>query len=402
MTAAPIDYPVSIQDEKSHKFGFKSLALISVDAFCFLNYRAEFIRSLVSEGVRVYAIGRFDDVGHARVAELGAEPIHLDIQSTGMSPIEDLRYVVRLKSTLEQLRPDATFAFFTKPLVLGSIAARAAGIPRRFAMVSGAGYAFTADGPRQRIARWALTSGTRFGLRHCHRVIFENDDDLVAFVARGSVRAGRASRVSGSGVSLERFEPAPFPESPLFLMLARPLVEKGVREFVIAARAVRRAHPGTRFVLLGGTTGNPGCLSADALADVAPVEWPGHVDDVRPWIAAATTVVLPSYREGLPRCLLEAMAMARPVIASDIAGCRDAVSDGETGILVPARDPRALAAAMCWQLENPERAKRMGLAGLARVRDRFDVHSVNAAIFRAITAEEPRKAQPLAQYFGRR
>lgn len=366
----------------------RSIALISTDSFCFTNYRAEFIRDLVERGVRVYAVGRHDRAGAAAVAALGAIPVHLDVDSTGMNPVADAAYVLRLVIALRRIKPDATFAFFTKPLMLGSIAARIARVPQRFAMVSGLGYAYTQNGVRQRLARAALALMCALGLKACHRVIFENDDDLRFFRSRGMVGHDRSARVPGSGVNTGHFAPVPLPDAPLFLMIGRPLAEKGVREFAEAARIVSQSHPEARFVLLGGCTDNPGCLSASEIRAMKAIQWIGQVPDVRPWIACASAVVLPSYREGLPRSVLEAMAMARPVIATDVPGCREAVTNGRNGLLVPPRDPEALAGAMRAMLDDPVTAKTMSIQGLNMARDRFDVAKVNAAIFAEIAHSE--------------
>lgn len=364
----------------------RSLALISTDSFCLLNYKGDFIRALVRQGIGVHALARHDDIGRARLRSLGAVPVDISLSSTGINPFRDALDILRLARTLRRLRVDTAFSFFTKPMIYGSLAARLAGTPRRFAMVSGLGFAFTSQGWKQRLLRPILRALYRLALRPCARVFFENDEDL-GYFEQGLIRRGTGSRISGCGVNLDRFRPGPFPGTPTFLLIGRMLREKGVREFVAAARDVRRRHPGVRFILLGGLVDNPGGLSREELALLigGGIEWHDHVPDVRPWIAASSVFVLPSYREGLPRSTLEAMAMGRAIITTDAVGCRETVEEGRNGFLVPARDARALGEAMMRFIDDPGLAGRLGGASRALAERRFDVERVDDTVIRAMT-----------------
>lgn len=367
----------------------RSLAMISSIAFSIPNFRGPLVLALVASGVRVYALAPdYDEKTRAAVRALGAEPVDIAMERTGMRPGADLLNAFRLYLLIRRLRPDLTFAYFVKPVIYGSLAAALAGVPRRFAMVAGLGYAFTPDGSRESLKRKALRATVSFlyrmALRMCERVFFQNGDDVAQFVRSGLIDPAKVVEVRGSGVDLDRLAFVPPVEGPpTFLLMARLLREKGICEYVAAARMVRQRHPETRFVLLGGSDPNPGGLGNEEVAAWAKegvIEWHGHVDDVRPWIAQSSVYVLPSYREGKPRSTQEAMAMGRAVITTDAPGCRDTVDEGINGFLVPVRDANALAAAMLRFVENPALVASMGRESRRLAEERFDVVKINAVI----------------------
>jgi glycosyltransferase involved in cell wall biosynthesis len=279
-----------------------------------------------------------------------------------------------------------------KPVIYGSLAAFVAGVPRRFAMVAGLGYVYTPEDSKPRLARRLLSSVVtrlyRVALRTCHLAFFQNEDDVAHFIEAGMIDPAKVRRINGSGVDLEHFAPVPPVTTPVtFLLAARLLKEKGIFEFVDAARAIRRSNADVRFVVLGEVDVNPGSLTRSQLeswVSEGVIEWPGQVDDVRPWIAESSVYVLPSYREGLPRSSQEAMAMGRPIITTDTAGCRETVVEGVNGYLVPLRDSGALAAAMQRFVDNPAAIESMGRESRRLAEERFDVHAINAVILGCI------------------
>jgi glycosyltransferase involved in cell wall biosynthesis len=246
--------------------------------------------------------------------------------------------------------------------------------------VSGLGRAFIQPGPVTFIVRRMY----RTLLRRGYRVIFQNGEDLELFVRQGLVPRALAERVPGSGVDLAWFDSSPAQNAlgggaggQVFLMVSRAMWDKGLGEYVEAARAIRRQHPGARFQLLGpANVSNPAAVPQDTLhgwIQEGVIEYLGATDDVRPYLRDADCVVLPSYREGVPRVLLEASAMARPVITTDAPGCRDAVIDGETGFMCRVRDGVDLAAAMRRFLAlSPEGRRAMGRSGRAFVEANYD------------------------------
>lgn len=313
-----------------------------------------------------------DPAADQRIRELGIERIPIAIERAGLNPLADLRLLARYRSLLKRLQPAAYLGYTIKPNIYGSFAAASLGIPA-LPNVSGLGTAFIRGGPLQAI----VTRLYRIGFARAPVVFFQNDEDRELFVSRRIVRPGQARVLPGSGVDLDHFSPAPPPGGPLvFLFIGRLLRDKGVVEFVEAARSLRADRPDARFQLLGAVDeGNRTAIpqsEVDRWVSEGVVEHLGMADDVRPFIAAATAVVLPSYREGLPRALLEAAAMARPLIAADVPGCRDVVEDGVNGYLCTVRDAGSLAAAMRRLAQLPAAQRlAMGEAGRRRVQERY-------------------------------
>jgi glycosyltransferase involved in cell wall biosynthesis len=282
----------------------------------------------------------------------------------GVSPVRDLLLLARYWRLLRRLKPDIFLGYTAKPNVYGSLAAQSLGI-RVINNVSGLGTAFIREGLLTRI----VSGLYRLAFRRSSTVFFQNEEDRDMFVARRLVAARKARLLPGSGIDLDLFVPAePRREGPfVFLLIARLLWDKGVREYVEAARIVRREVPDARFQLLGfldveNRTAVPRS-EVEAWVGEGLIDYLGVSDDVRPQIAAADCVVLPSYREGLPRTLLEAAAMAKPLIATDAPGCRQIVRDGVNGRLCRVRDAGSLAEAMFAILRAPrEERLRMGAA----------------------------------------
>jgi glycosyltransferase involved in cell wall biosynthesis len=350
--------------------------LISINAaWNIVNFRAGLIRALQGAGHRVVALAPEDGYG-GRLAGLGVDyhPIGMDRQ--GISPARDLLLLWRYWRAFRRLRPDIFLGFTAKPNVYGSLAARALGIPV-VNNVSGLGTAFIRGGLLGRIVSLLY----KIAFRRSATIFFQNGEDRDLFVAGGIVRPGQARLLPGSGIDLDRFRPAPAPGAAAagftFLLIARLLWDKGVAEYVEAARRVRRDSPNARFQLLGFLdVPNRTAVSrgdVEAWVEEGVIDYLGETEDVRPFIAAADCVVLPSYREGLPRTLLEAGAMARPLIATDVPGCRQAVEDGVNGFLCAVRDPESLAAAMNRMigLGRDERA-RLGARARDKVEREFD------------------------------
>lgn len=371
----------------------RRLGLITSQAYSLVNFRGPLIRAWVARGIHVCALAPdYDDATRGAVAALGAEPVDFRLDRAGLNVVADLADLIALTRLLRRLSLDASFAYFIKPAIYGSLAARLAGVPRRLAMIEGAGYVFADDAPlslRRRVLRGLVTHLYRVALRSAERVFFLNRDDVDLFVAARMASPAQLVELPGIGVDLAHFASSPPPDGPpLFLLVARMLAHKGVREFVEAARRVRAQHPQARFVLLGSPDANPASVPEAELRawhEQGVVEWQPFVADVRPWLAAASVLVLPSwYREGVPRSIQEAMAAGRAVITTDTPGCRDTVLPGETGFLVPPRDGEALVAALMRFVENAGLAARMGAAARQRAEARYDVHVINARILAAM------------------
>ncbi len=359
-----------------------------------VNFRGPLIAEMVRRGWRVTAAAPdFDDSTRAGVTALGARPVEVPMARTGMNPLSDLAYRDSLIALFRKEQPDVLLAYTIKPVIWGLLAARAGGVPRAVALITGLGYAFTdgtGGGLKRMLAGVVASALYRLALGRADRVLFQNPDDRDLFLGRGLVRdRGQITVVDGSGVDLSHYTQAPLPEAPVFLMIGRLLGAKGVREYATAALALKARYPEARFQLVGWRDPGPDTVGEEELQSwiAGGIEHLGRLEDVRPALAAARIYVLPSYREGTPRSVLEAMAMGRPVITTDAPGCRETVVDGENGLLVPPRDAAALERAMESLILDPARAAAMGQASLERVRARYDVHRVNAQVLAAVAGD---------------
>jgi glycosyltransferase involved in cell wall biosynthesis len=374
-----------------------SIAIITNNAYSLANFRGPLIKAMVARGFHVYALAPdFDEKTRARASALGAEAVDFSLERASLRPLRDLCDAVRLSFLLRRLKPDIVLSYFIKPVIYGTLAAWAAGVHRRFALVPGLGYVFASDvgGLRRRLLQTVVSRLYALAFARCQRVFFQNGDDVAHFVEAGLIRREKVVRLNGTGVDLRQFTPAPPVLEPVrFLLMARLLREKGIAEFVEAGRIVRRTHPEAEFVLLGGFDPNPGGLPEEEVrgwADEGAVRWLGHVDDVAPEIRASSVYVLPSYyREGVPRSTQEAMAMGRPVITTDWIGCRETVENGVNGFLVPTRDVPALANAMLRFLADPSLIETMGRESRRLAERRFDVDKINAEMLGTIGISGP-------------
>lgn len=363
----------------------KTVMIAANSSWNLVNFRNNIISALQRAGYQVVAVAP-RDAHSGQLAAMGVAFEALDFRSAAISPLHDAALWLRYSSLLRRYRPAAFLGFTIKPNIYGSLAARLLGIPV-INNVSGLGTAFIKQGLITRVA----TALYRQAFRRSATVFFQNDEDRQQFVGAGMVDPARTALLPGSGVDLERFAPVPLPTGApfTFLLVARLLWDKGVQEYVDAADIVRRRFPDTRFQILGAADVDNRTAVPRATLDgwiaSGRVEHLGATDDVRPPIAAADCVVLPSYREGLPRSLLEASAMGRPIVATDVPGVRDAVDHEVTGLLCEARSSAALAAAMIAMIERPvEKRRAMGLAGRAKVEASFGVERVTQLYLDAI------------------
>ena len=355
-----------------------------------VNFRGGLLLGLVEAGYRVLVVAPEEGASAAQVGALGAEFAPIAFKSSGRSPLADLWLAIDYWRLLRRRRPFAVLGFTIKPNIYGSVAARLTGA-RMINNISGLGTAFLRPGSLQ----WLVSRLYKMALARSSTVFFQNEEDRSLFVGRNLVRARQAALLPGSGVDLDRFAPRPERAQDgevRFLLLARLLWDKGVGEFVEAARTVRARHPSARFQLLGFVGADNRSAVPRATLDLwvreRAVDYLGETDDVRPFIAGADCIVLPSYREGLPRSLIEAAAMAKPAIATDVAGCRAAVDDGVTGFLCEAKSAPALAAAMERMMAlAPGERQSMGQAARDKAERTFDEKLIVAAYLRALNVE---------------
>jgi glycosyltransferase involved in cell wall biosynthesis len=354
----------------------KQKIVISINtAWNIYNFRAGLIKALIAHGFEVIAVAP-DDEYSERLQALGCRFVGLPMDRNGSHPGRDLLLLLRYLRLLRVERPLAYLGYTVKPNVFGSMAAHLLRIPV-VNNIAGLGATFISQSFLTRIVRGLY----RLGLSRSYRIFFQNKDDRAMFVETGLARSEVSECIPGSGINVTHYIPVPtqsLSQRPFrFLLVARMLKDKGVYEFVEAARAVRLRFPDTVFQLLGFIDeANPNAVSAEEISGwerEGLMTYLGKTDDVRPYLAAADCVVLPSYREGVPRSLLEAAAMARPIVTTDAIGCREPVDDQVNGLLCKIRDAGDLAEKMMQMLafSSAERLE-MGLAGRKKIEAEFD------------------------------
>lgn len=345
----------------------KILYLVAEDWF-FCTHFIERAAAARAAGHEVAVMTRLDRHGEAITAR-GLRVIPWVFDRRSMNPLREVRSVAEVARVYREERPDLVHHFALKPVLYGSLAARVAQVGAVVNAPVGMGYIFSSDDLRARLLRLPMRLALRLLVNPPgSRVVFENPDDRDAMIAAGWVRAADAVLIRGAGVDLAAFDPAPEPEGvPMVTLTARMLRDKGVGEFVEAARILKREGVSARFILAGAPDpGNRAAIAEETLrawAAEGAVDYLGFQADVPALLRQSAIVCLPSYREGLPKALLEALAAARPIVTTDVPGCRETVIPDVNGLLVPARDPSALAAALGALLRDPARRKIMGAAG---------------------------------------
>src|SRR5690554_2718617 len=358
-----------------------------------IDFRGPLIKALCDAGLEVHAAAPELTMNSAvveKLQQLGVSCHDVSLQRAGINPVSDLRGMWGLFRVMRKIRPDAVLGYTIKPVIYGTLAAWLVRVPRRFALITGLGYAFTgeATGKRkliQQMARRLYASA----LGRAERVFFQNPDDEALFRELNLVPARVPSTVvNGSGIDLSQFEPAPLPkDQTVFLLIARLLGDKGIREYVAAAQEIRKRHPEVVFRLVGAVDKNPDSVRPEEVErwqQDGTVEYLGRLDDVRPAIEGCSVYVLPSYREGTPHTVLEAMAMGRAVITTDAPGCRETVVDGDNGFLVPVKSVNELVEAIQRFIDNPELVAEMGERSRQVAEDKYDVHKVNQVMLGAM------------------
>lgn len=353
-----------------------------------LSFRGDLLRSFQSMGMQVHIAAPGLSAGGDLYQQLVAQgwKVHnIPLKRTGRNGVADFWSVWCLWRLMNHVRPDCVLPYTIKPVIYGVFAAWLAGVPRRFALITGLGYTFTGDGDRGKIA-WLVRHMYAMALQRTQKVFFHNQDDEAFFRGLGILPSTQASCVlNGSGVDLSQYVSTPVPKGPHFLLIARLLGDKGVREYAQAAQRTRALYPQAQFSLVGWIDENPNAIAQselDAWVQAGTLNYLGRLSDVRPALASCSVFVLPSYREGTPRTVLEAMAMGRAVITTDAPGCRETVVDGDNGFLVPVKSVDALVEAMTRFITDPELATLMGQRGRQLAEDKYDVHKVNAVMLK--------------------
>lgn len=389
MTGAPHPARAAVPGQKILVIGGLADSLV--------HFRWHLLETLVRQGNTVSTAAAREDPHHGmtgqdvvgRLRQLGIEHHPIPIQRTGTNPMGDLATLWALVRICHREKPDIVFAYSAKPIIYGMLAAWLCRVPRRVAMLTGLAFGLADSGQRRSFSQGLARRLFGITFRRCDALVFHNPDDLATLRQGGLLPdALPVHVVHGSGVDIDHYQPVPLPEGPItFLLIARLIREKGVAEYLAAARLVKTRHPEARFLLVGPLDPRAGELQEPELRAwerEGMGQWLGSMADVRIPLGRSHVFVLPSYHEGTPRTVLEAMAMGRAIITTDAPGCRQTVRVGENGYLVPVQDPEALALAMARCLDDPQGLQALGAASRRMAVEHYDARRVSEATAQAI------------------
>ncbi|MGE3625868.1 MAG: glycosyltransferase family 4 protein [Hyphomicrobiales bacterium] len=371
------------------------IAVVASYAPSLLQFRGPLIEELVRRGHKVLGVAPgMDERTRKGLADIGADSVDFALNRTGLNPIADLRSIRELTGLFQEWEPDVVMGYTPKGAIYASLAAARAKVPRIVPMVTGLGYSFLPGGGlKGQLVRRITERLYRRAFAVSHGIIFHNDDDARVLMAAGVVpRNISVNVVRGSGVDLERFKEQPLPgiaEGLTFLMIARLVRYKGVEEYCEAAQRLFGQGVKARCLLVGPPENGPAAFPAEELLKFKPaIRYLGPAEDVRPHLARCHVYVLPSYGEGMPRTVLEALATGRPVITTETRGCRETVRPRENGFLVPVGDPAGLASAMMEFFKRPDLLAPMAKKSRELAEAEFDVGKVNEAMIEALGLDE--------------
>lgn len=356
-----------------------------------LNFRGKLLEAIAAHGYEIHIMApEFADFPEEqqKLQALGYHLHEIPMQRTGTNPLADLKLLKNLYQQIRHIQPDYVLSYTIKPVIYGTLASWLAKVPHRFALITGLGYAFqNVESGKHSLFQKMVHGLYAQALKHSDKVFFQNPDDLKLFQDMHLLEADKlAVVVNGSGVNVQDFDVMPLPKNQQgqvkasFLLIARLLGDKGVREYAESARIIKAQYPEAEFHLVGWIDDNPSAISQAELdewiADGRLKYW-GKLSDVRPAIAQSSVYVLPSYREGTPRTVLEAMAMGRAIITTDAPGCRETISHGVNGYLVEVKSVDDLAQSMQYFIEDPKLIEFMGQRSREIALNKYDVHQVN-------------------------
>lgn len=363
------------------------LLLIAGAPWSLIGFRRSLIQTFLQKGIEVHTaapnLKKTQDVS-ATLHSMGVITHDIPMSRAGVNPLEDIKTFFKLLKLIKKIKPDIILGYTIKPVIYGSMAAWLARTPKRFALITGLGYAFqdSTDNKRYFVNKIAHTL-YKTSINKCQTVFFQNPDDEKLFRKLNILLPKTKSIVvNGSGVDLNEYPLTPLLQYnyPRFLFIGRLLGDKGVREFAEAAAIVKQQYPQTEFDLVGRIDINPAAIQQselDSWVSDNRLNYFGQLKDVKTRISACSVYVLPSYREGTPRTVLEAMSMGRAIITTDAPGCRETVINEHNGFLVPVKDSNALAQAMIKFIENPQLISQMAQRSRQLAEDKYDVHKVN-------------------------
>lgn len=365
-----------------------NVVFIGTAASSTLNFRSDLIKELQQSSHEVYVFSsEYTSQELEAIESLGAIPIAYKLNRSGLNPLADIKSTYALSKEIRKIKPDLVFSYFSKPVIFGTLAAKLARVPKVMGMLEGLGYTFT-EQPRDiskktQVIKKAQILLYKLALPQLDKLIFLNPDDPKDLLEKYNITVKQVEVLGGIGLNLTDYKHSNnYPKDITFIFVARLLAEKGIHDYIAAAKIVKDSYPQAKFIVLGAIDKEArGALKDSELKHLTAneiIEYPGHVNNVAEWIAKSSVFILPSYyREGVPRSIQEAMAIGRAVITTDVPGCRETVVDGVNGFLVEKWNPQALAEKMIYFIENPEQVAIMGYESHKMAQEKFDANEVN-------------------------
>lgn len=352
-------------------------------------FRVDLMREMQKEGCEVYAAGQMPEADwRERFASIGVTYRQIKVSRNGLNPLDDINTYFSIKHLLKKIRPDKIFVFQAKTIAYGCRAATALGITEVYTLLAGLGSVYLGHGLKNRLIKRVMSALYKQAFKRSRKVFFQNHDDKNTMIGEGLLSEDKVVMIHGSGVNVEKFVPKALPEKPTFLFIGRLIRDKGVGEYLESCVKMKGIYQDqVRCLLVGPYDSNPSALKPEELQPLVEqgfIEYFGEQTDVRPFISQCSIYVLPSYHEGTPKTVLEAMAMGRAVITTDVPGCRETVVDGRNGYLVPARNVNAIVDKMVYLCEHSELVEKMGKESRVMACEVFDVRKVNDTILRTM------------------
>jgi len=364
------------------------IAVLSSHTASLFWFRLEMMKAFIEKGHTVVALGSdSEDVWREKFGNHNIGYKQLNVERNGLNLWSDVKTFIELYGFIKEEMPDKVFAYQAKTVIYGSLAAKANGLNDIYILIAGLGSVFRGSGIKNSLVKMVMKTLYKVACKSSNKVFFQNNDDRQEFITRRLVKKEKTVIINGSGVNLEKFKPAPLPIKPCFLFIGRLLKDKGVIEYLEACRELKLKYPEIRCMLVGPYDTNPSGVKPDDLDEyinASIIEYYGQQEDVRPFIEQCSTFILPSYHEGRPKTVLEAMAMGRAIITTNAPGCRETVKNEVNGYLVPVRDVDALKEKMEYLMLNPNTVKRMGEKSIKIAIEKYDVKIVNNSIMKTM------------------
>lgn len=360
------------------------ICIIATHGGSLRNFRGELIKSWIRKNCEVICVSiESPDKMADEVEKLGARYFQVEGDRTGINVFSGIKMIYNYKKLFDIEQPDVCYLYMSKPVAYGGLAAIIAGVKHINVLVNGLENAYYGATIKDLLIRVVMSCFYKYVCKYADNVFFQNKDDKNYFLKHRLVDSRKTVLIGGSGVDMDHFKKTDLPESPVFLMVARLLWSKGIREYLNAVKKLKKKYPKMRALLVGGLDNNDEALTEDDLnyyLEKGIIEYCGYTDDVRPFISQSSVFVLPSYHEGLPRSVIEAMSMGRAIITTNAPGCKETVEDNYNGFLVPIKDENELAKKMEVFIKNPSLIKKMGEQSYKLCKEKFEISKVNKKI----------------------